>query len=83
MSESATVIVPALPTFLPRPAGIPVAPFSMQKILSKVIRSHADNQNLANTKVKGPDKMGGKRGGTRAGRAGRSGKTATATATRK
>jgi len=76
MSEPATVITPVLPSFLPRPAGVPVAPFSMQKILSKVIRSHADNKNLANTKVKGPDKMGGK-GGSRSGRSGRAGKTST------
>lgn len=68
MSETATLTVPALPTFLPRPAGIPVAPFSMQKILSKVIRTHADNQNLANTKVRGPDKMGSsRRSGARGG----------------
>ena len=31
-----TASLPALPTFLPR--GIPVAPFSMQKILTKAIR---------------------------------------------
>jgi hypothetical protein len=78
MNETATVIAPALPSFLPRPAGIPVAPFAMQKILSKAIRTHADNQNLRNTKVKGPDKMGGKHGG-RAGRGGRAGKTSTGT----
>jgi hypothetical protein len=79
MNETATVITPALPSFLPRPAGIPVAPFAMQKILSKAIRTHADNQNLRNTKVKGPDKMGGKRGSTRIGRGGRAGKTSTGT----
>jgi hypothetical protein len=71
--------VPALPAFLPNPRGIPVAPFSMQKILTKAIRSHGANQNLRNTTVKGPDKMGGKRtSGVRAGRAGRAGRSAPA-----
>lgn len=79
MNDQPSQFVPALPTFTPRPQGIPVAPFSMQKILSKVIRSHADNQNLGNTKVKGADKMGGKRGSARAGRSGRAGKTSTGT----
>ena len=74
MSDSATANVPALPTFLRQ--GIPVAPFAMQKILTKAIRSHATNQNLHSTAVKGPDKVGGKRSG-RAGRAGRTVKTST------
>ena len=82
MNEPAAVIAPALPTFLPRPAGIPVAPLAMQKILTKTIRHHADNRNLGNTAVKGPEKVGGKRGGARAGRGGRAGKTST-TGTRK
>jgi len=76
MQDPATVSAPGLPSFLPRPAGVPVAPFSMQKVLSKVIRSHAGNQNLRNTQVKGADKMGGKRSG-RGGRAVRAGKTTT------
>lgn len=97
MNETATVIAPALPHFLPQPAGlprdgsavlrgIPVAPFAMQKILSKAIRSHAGNQNLRNTAVKGPDKMGSPRrsgakaGGKRAGQTGRAGKTSTGAA---
>jgi hypothetical protein len=50
----------------------------MQKILSKAIRSHAGNQNLGNTAVKGPDKMGGKRTGARGARGARAGKTSTA-----
>jgi hypothetical protein len=74
MSDSSIVTTPALPTFLRQ--GIPVAPFAMQKILTKAIRSHATNQNLHSTAIKGPDKVGGKRGG-RAGRAGRAGKTST------
>jgi hypothetical protein len=78
MSESSTATVPVLPAFLPRPAGVPVAPFAMQKILSKAIRSHAGNQNLGNTAVKGPDKMGGKRTGARGARGARAGKTSTA-----
>jgi hypothetical protein len=77
MSDSANTITPALPTFLPRPAGVPVAPFAMQKVLSKAIRSHAGNQNLRNTAVKGPDKLGGKRGGARASRGARAAKTST------
>lgn len=63
--------VPALPAYAPRSAGIPVATFAMQKILTKTIRHHADNQNLKSTAVKGPEKVGGKRGANRAGRAGR------------
>ena len=57
MFES-TTILPALPVF--RPQGIPVAPMSMQKILTKAIRSHGTGGNLKNFKVKGADKMGGK-----------------------
>ena len=71
------VTTASLPAFLPRPQGIPVAPMSMQKILTKAIRSHADNQNLANTKVKGADKMGGKRGSSKSARGGRTAKAAT------
>ncbi len=67
--------VPALPAYAPRPAGIPVASFAMQKILTKTIRHHADNQNLNNTAVKGPEKVGGKRGVSRAGRPGRTAST--------
>ena len=44
---------------------------------AKAIRSHADNQNLANTKVKGADKMGGKRGSAKSARGGRTAKAAT------
>jgi hypothetical protein len=94
MSDSATANVPALPSFLPvapkpgvggpRPAGIPVAPFAMQKILTKAIRSHTSNQNLRNAAVKGADKMGSpRRSGAKAGgkrSAGRTAKTSTAPA---
>lgn len=69
MNEPTAASLPALPTFLPR--GIPVAPFAMQKILTKAIRSHATNQNLHSTAIKAPDKMGGKRGSSRGGRGGR------------
>ena len=78
IAPSAT-IQPALPTFLPR--GIPVAPMSMQKILTKAIRSHGSNGNLHNFKVKGADKMGGKRGSSRGGRGARAGKGAVKTTT--
>jgi hypothetical protein len=70
MSEPSTASIPALPAFLPNPRGIPVAPFAMQKILTKAIRSHSANQNLRSTAVKGPDKMGGKRGSGKSSRAG-------------
>lgn len=81
MNDSSTVATPALPSFGPRPQGIPIAPMSMQKILTKAIRSHGKSTNLKITAVKGPDKMGGKRGSSRAGRTGKAtGKTTTATA---
>jgi len=79
---------PALPSYLPARAGVvgvnlslpqrtPVAPFAMQRILTKAIRSHGKSTNLHNFKVKGADKMGGKRGSSRGGRAARgAGKTA-------
>jgi hypothetical protein len=79
MSEPSTTSQPALPTFLPR--GIPVAPFSMQKVLTKAIRSHGSNQNLHNFKTKDADKMGGKRGSSRGGRGAKVGKSAGKTAT--
>ncbi len=50
----------------PRPQGIPVAPFAMQKILTKAIRHHAESQNLKSTAVKGAEKVGGKRTAGRA-----------------
>ncbi len=71
MSEPSTATVPVLSTYLPRPAGIPVAPMAMQKILTKAIRSHVTTQNMRNTQVKGADKMGGKRGTSRPGKTGR------------
>ena len=79
MNEPTAASLPALPTFLPR--GIPVAPFVMQKILTKAIRSHATNQNLHNFKTKDADKMGGKRGSSRGGRGAKVGKSAGKTAT--
>ena len=72
-----SLLLPTLPSFLHRQTGIPVASMSQQKILTKAIRSHGKSTNLHNFKVKGADKMGGKRGSSRGGRAARgAGKTA-------
>ena len=76
MSEPIASNPPSLPVFRPRPAGIPVASFGEQKILTKLIRSHVQNGNLRNFKVKGADKLG--KGAGRGGRAG-TGKVSTPT----
>jgi hypothetical protein len=61
VNEGSTNTSPGLPAYLPRPAGIPVAPFVMQKVLTKAIRAHRKNKGgRLHTQVKGPEKVGGR-----------------------
>lgn len=65
---------PALPAYLPQ--RTPVAPFAMQKILSKAMKQRRTNKGgKLHSQVKGADKMGGRIGsGIKSG-----GRTGTAT----